>query len=151
MKPPYKITNTIIKSVASISQKIGEINAKYLNKQTPQLRKQNKIKTIHSSLKIEGNQLSEEQITAIVENKKVIGPQKDILEVMNAIEVYDNLQKLKPASEKSFLLAHKILMKKLISDAGKYRKQSVGIVKGTKLKHVAPPYQNVPFFNERLI
>lgn len=76
MKPPYEITPKILKSITSISEKIGEVNANYLTKQSPQLRKQNRIKTIHSSLKIEGNTLTEEQITALIENKRVIGPKK---------------------------------------------------------------------------
>ena len=79
MKPPYEINNEILKLVALVSEKIGEVNAKYLDKQSPQLRKQNKIKTIHASLQIEGNALSEEQVTAIIENKKVLGSAKDIL------------------------------------------------------------------------
>lgn len=145
MQPPYEINIDILKHITFISEKIGEINAKYLNKETPQLRKQNKIKTIHSSLKIEGNTLTEQQITAILENKRVIGPKKDILEVVNAIAVYDNLSNYKSVSEKSFLSAHKLLMKNLTDNAGKYRKQDVGILKGSKVEHVAPPFENVPF------
>ncbi|KAF2327168.1 Fic family protein [Flavobacterium nitrogenifigens] len=145
MKPPYEITPTILKLISSISEKIGALNAVYLDKQSPKLRKQNRIKTIHSSLQIEGNTLTEEQITALIENKRVIGPQKDVLEVLNAIKVYDDLEKYKSTSSKSFLNAHQLLMKDLILDAGKYRKQGVGIVKGTKVAHIAPPYENVPF------
>lgn len=145
MKPPYDITPVILKLISSISEKIGAINAVYLDKHSPQLRKQNRIKTIHSSLQIEGNTLTEEQITALIENKRVIGPQKDILEVINAIRVYENLEKYKSTSSKSFLNAHQSLMKDLVSDAGKYRRQGVGIVKGTKVAHIAPPYENVPF------
>jgi Fic family protein len=89
MKPPYEITPSILKLIISISEKLGEANANYLTKPSPQLRKRNKIKTIHSSLKIEGNTLTEEQITALIENKRVIGPKKDVLEVINAIDVYD--------------------------------------------------------------
>lgn len=83
MKPPYNITPNILKLISTISEKIGEVNAKFLVKTNPTLRKQNQIKTIHSSLNIEGNSLSEEQITAIIENKKVIGPKKDIREVLH--------------------------------------------------------------------
>lgn len=150
MKPPYEITPEILKLIVSVSEKIGEVNAKYLVKQNPTLRKQNKIKTIHSSLSIEGNTLSEEQITAILENKRVVGPQKDITEVLNALEVYDNLSSLKYQSEKDFLKAHKLLMKNLIEDPGTYRKKGVGIVKGGKVEHIAPPYQNVPFLMKDL-
>ena len=107
MKPPYEITSSILKYISSISEKIGEVNAKYLVKTNPSLRKQNQIKTIHSSLSIEGNTLSEEQITAILENKRVVGPQKDIIEVLNALEVYKNINILIHHSEKDFLKAHK--------------------------------------------
>jgi Fic family protein len=150
MKPPYEITSSILKLITSISEKIGEVNANLLNKPSPKLRKQNRIKTIHSSLRIEGNTLTEEQITALLENKRVIGPKKDVVEVLNAIEIYENLDIYKPSNEKSFLKAHKGLMKDLIEDAGKYRKQSVGIVKGTKVEHVAPPFGNLPYLMKDL-
>ena len=144
MNPPYDITLKILKLISSISEKIGEVNANYLNKQSPQLRKQNRIKTIHSSLQIEGNTLTEEQITALIENKRVIGSKKDVLEVLNAITVYDKLEEYKFSSDKNFLKAHLELMNGLIESAGKYRKQGVGIVKGTKVEHIAPPHENVP-------
>ena len=145
MKPPYDITPRILKLITSISEKLGEVNANYLNKQSPQLRKQNRIKTIHSSLQIEGNTLTEEQITALIENKRVIGPEKDVLEVLNAIKVYEKLNEYRYYSDKSFLKAHLALMNGLIESAGKYRNQGVGIVKGTKVEHIAPPFENVPF------
>lgn len=91
MKPPYEINSKILKLIGAVSEKIGKVSANLLDRPSPQLRKQNKIKTIHSSLKIEGNTLTEEQITAIVAHKRVIGPQKDITEVLNAIKVYDAL------------------------------------------------------------
>jgi len=144
MKPPYDITLKILKLIRSISEKIGEVNANYLNRQSPQLRKQNRIKTIHSTLQIEGNTLTEEQITALIENKKVIGPKKEVLEVLNAIKVYDKLEEYKFSSDKNFLKAHLELMNGLLESAGKYRKQGVGIVKGTKVEHIAPPHENVP-------
>ena len=87
MRPPYSITPLILKQISSISEKIGEVKANYLNRPSPQLRKQNKIKTIHYSLKIEGNTLTQDQVTALIDNKRVIGPEKDILEVLNAINV----------------------------------------------------------------
>jgi len=150
MKPPYDITPKILKLISSISEKIGEVNANYLSKQSPQLRKQNRIKTIQSSLKIEGNTLTEDQITALIDKKRIIGPEKDVLEVLNAIKVYNELNKFKLYSEKDFLKAHASLMKGLIKNAGKYRNQSVGIVKGNDIEHVAPPFQNVPYLMKDL-
>jgi Fic family protein len=139
MRPPYQITNKIVELVASISEKIGEVNSAHLYKPSTELRKKNRIKTIQSSLEIEGNSLSFEQITAILENKKVIAPQKDILEVKNAILVYDRLNEFNPNSLTSFCKAHGILMKGLIDNAGKIRSKSVGIIKGSVVTHVAPP------------
>ena len=144
MKPPYDITPEILKWISCISEKIGEANALFLSKPSPQLRKQNQIKTIQSSLQIEGNTLSEEQITAILENKRVIGPEKDILEVRNAITVYENINALKMSSEKTFLSAHKTLMTGLMDNPGKYRTRGVGVVKGSQVAHLAPPAENVP-------
>ena len=150
MKPPYnKITGKILKLVALISEKIGEVNSAHLSKPPTELRKKNRIKTIHSSLEIEGNTLTIEQITAIIENKRVIAPKKDILEVKNAIAVYDNLDKLNPYKLESFCEAHGILMNGLIESAGKLRSKSVGIVKGTELAHVAPPSKMLkPLMND---
>ena len=149
MKPPYKITGKILKIVASISEKIGEVNSAHLSKPPTELRKKNRIKTIHSSLEIEGNTLTIEQVTAIVENKRVIGPKKDILEVKNAIAVYDYLNKLNPFDFESFCDAHGILMHGLVESAGKLRSKSVGIVKGSEVAHIAPPSEMLkPLMND---
>jgi len=139
MKPPYQITNKIVGLIASISEKIGEVNSAHLYKPPTELRKKNRIKTIQSSLQIEGNTLSIDQITAILQNKKVVAPEKDILEVKNAIIVYDRLADYKPYSLASFCKAHEILMKGLIDNPGRIRCKSVGIIKGSVITHAAPP------------
>lgn len=144
MNPPYHITPEIIKLIASVSEKLGQINAKFLDKPSPKLRKENRIKTIHSSLSMEGNTLTEEQITALIENKRIIGPEKDVNEVINAIKVYDQLHSFDLKSSNSFLKAHEILMKGLVSENGKYRKTGVGIMAGDRIAHMAPPAENVP-------
>jgi Fic family protein len=144
MKPPYDISPKILELLSQISMKLGEVKANFLGKPNPQLRKQNRIKTIHSSLSIEGNTLSQEQITAILENKRVIGPQKDIIEVQNANMVYSRLPDFHPYSIKSFLKAHMLLMNNLLDDPGKFRSKNVGILHGSKVAHVAPPHENVP-------
>lgn len=150
MNPPYQITPEILKLVTSISEKIGQINAKFLDKPSPKLRKENRIKTIHSSLSIEGNTLTEEQITALLEDKRVIGPTKDVSEVLNAIQVYERIRTYQPDSKQSFLSAHKLLMKGLILSAGKFRSGGVGIVAGDKVTHMAPPAKNVPYLMDDL-
>lgn len=144
MKPPYDITPIILELISQISIRLGEIKANFLGKPNPQLRKLNKIRTIHSSLSIEGNTLSQEQMTAILENKRVLGPQKDIIEVQNANLVYSRLKEFDPDSIKSFLRAHKLLMNNLLDNPGKFRSKNVGILHGSKVAHVAPPHENVP-------
>jgi Fic family protein len=145
MKPPYDITPLILKLVASISEKIGEVNATFLDRPSPQLRKQNKIRTIHASLRIEGNTLTEENISALLDNKRIIGPKKDVLEVLNAIKIYEQLDNYHPESATDFLAAHAQLMDGLIDRAGKYRLQGVGVFQGDRIAHLAPPAANVPF------
>jgi len=144
MKPPYEITSSVLRHISSISMKLGEVKSNFLSKPSPLLRKQNKIKTIHSSLSIEGNTLSQEQITAILENKRVMGPIKEIKEVLNANEVYSKINEFNPYLSKSFLSAHKILMSELLVAPGKYRSEDVGIIHGTKIAHLAPQAENVP-------
>lgn len=150
MKPPYEITAEIIKLITKISEKLGEVKALHMDKPSPMLGKRNKVKTIHSSLKIEGNTLTEDQITAIIENKRVIGPREDIIEVKNAIEVYDEIENYLPNSVKSFLSAHEVLMKGLVEKPGRYRTENVGIVKEDKVAQLAPPASNVDYLMSEL-
>ena len=138
MKPPYSITPQILSLLASISEKLGEIKASHLQAPRAELRKTNLIKTIQSTLEIEGNTLSIEQVTAVINNKKVIAPKKDILEVKNAIAVYNVLQSFKASSLPSLLKAHALLMKGLVRQPGKFRSAGAGIVKGSQLTHLAP-------------
>lgn len=138
MKPPYQLTDKILKSIVSISEKLGEIKALHLYKPPTELRKKNRIKTIQSSLEIEGNTLGEDQITALLENKRVLAPQKDIIEVQNAIQVYERLYEFDPYRLTDLEKAHGILMNGLIERAGKLRTENVGIVKGSIVEHIAP-------------
>lgn len=138
MKPPYSITSSILSLLTSISEKLGVIKASHLQAPRAELRKENRIKTIQSTLEIEGNTLSIEQVTALINNKRVLAPQKDIVEVNNAIAVYDELHRYKFTSMSSFLKAHAILMKGLVRHPGKFRTTGAGIVAGSKLAHLAP-------------
>jgi Fic family protein len=150
MQPPYEITPNILNLIAAISEQLGEAKAHFLDKPSPQLRKQNQIRTIHASLKIEGNTLTEAQITALLENKRIIGPPKDIQEVLNAIKTYDQLHLFKATSKTSFLAAHRLLMQGLIDKPGQYRTQAVGIVQGSQVSHLAPPASNVDYLMSEL-
>lgn len=138
MKPPYEITGKILELISSISEQIGEIKAARLIKPPTELRKKNRIKTIQSSLEIEGNTLTVDQITDLMNNKRVLAPKKDILEVKNAILVYSKLNSFNAYSLDSLLKAHKLLMKGLVNNPGQIRKSSVGIVKGEDIAHIAP-------------
>lgn len=140
----YEGTSKIINLSTEIGRLLGIVDATHLRKPRTALRKRNKVRTIRASLAIEGNTLSEEQVTAIIENKRVVGPAKDILEVKNAIEVYDRLEAFNAFSEDSYLEAHRILMKGLVEHPGRYRMKGVGIVQGDKVAHLAPPGWNVP-------
>ena len=139
MKPPYSLTPQILSKIVSISEKIGEVKTAYLLHPATELRKQNRIKTIQSSLGIEGNTLTVEQITAIINNKRVLAPQKDILEVKNAIAAYQQIDRYKPYSIASVCDAHNLLMNGLVEAAGKIRTSNVGIMKDSKFSHIAPP------------
>ena len=142
--PPFEITSKIIELISNISEKIGEIN--YLQN-TPshiRLRKENRIKTIHSSLSIENNSLNLQQITAIIEGKRVLGNPNEIKEVKNSLQAYDLLLELDPYNEKDLLKAHRLMMQDLVEKNGEYRTEGVGIFDGEKIVHLAPPADRVP-------
>ncbi len=142
-KPPFEITSKIIELISNISEKIGEINYLQDNPYHIQLRKENRIKTIHSSLAIENNSLSIKQITAIIDGKRVLGNPNEIQEVKNSIQAYDLLLSLNPYKEKDLLKAHKLMMQDLVERNGKYRTDGVGIFDGEKVVHMAPPADRV--------
>jgi Fic family protein len=142
--PPFELTPRILSLALEIQNTLGELRAAPLVNASVKLRKENQIKTIHHSLAIEGNSLTTEQITALLENKRVLGPKKQIREVSNAISLYEQMEQLDPFSEKDFLKAHSILLQGLVEKSGAYRGKSVGILKGTHVGHIAPPANRVP-------
>lgn len=148
--PPFEITSKIIELISNISEKIGEINSLQDSPYSVQLRKENRIKTIHSSLAIENNSLSLEQITAIIDGKRVLGNPNEIQEVQNSIQAYDLLLSLNPYKEKDLLKAHKLMMQDLVNRNGKYRTDGVGIFDGEKVVHLAPPADRVPELMDNL-
>ena len=143
-KPPFEITSKIIELISNISEKIGEVNYLQNSPYHIQLRKENRIKTIHSSLAIENNSLSLKQITDIIDGKRILGNPNEIKEVKNSIQAYDLLLSLKPYNEKDLLKAHKLMMQDLVERNGKYRIDGVGIFDGEKVVHMAPPANRVP-------
>lgn len=144
MKPPYELSNRILVLYGQINEALGQCNSLRLVKPEATLRKQNRIKTIHSSLAIEGNTLDIDQITAILNHVHVIGRKKDIVEVQNAIRAYDMLPDIDAFSLHDFLQVHSILMAGLIEQAGRFRTTHVGITDGAEVKHLAPGFMMVP-------
>lgn len=128
-----------------IGELLGQIKTLPSLIPTPQLRRANKIRTIFATTKIEGNKLNLDEVTALVDGKKVKGSRKDILEVKNVITLYDSISQLNSFSEQDYLLAHKILMKGLIKRNGQYRKVNVAIKSGENdsYKIIFPEYQKV--------
>ena len=141
-KPPFAITADILNLVANISQQVGRLDAGVLNA-SPQLRKQNRIKTITGTLAIEGNTLTEEQITAIVEGKPVMGSVRELAEVKGAIAAYEALPGYQPANLNHLLSAHGLMMADILVNAGEFRRKAVGIHKAGVVHHVAPPVHQV--------
>lgn len=143
-QPPYTITPEILNRVAAISEAIGRLTVLTDQTRALRLRRINRIRTIHGSLAIEGNTLSEAQITAILEGKRVIAPPREVQEVKNALAAYDRFDSWKPEADKDLLEAHKILMSGLIDEAGSYRHGGVGVMAGSQVIHMAPPADRVP-------
>jgi len=149
-KPPYEVTTSILDLYGKINERLGQCKGLMLIRPEARLRRENRIKTIHSSLAIEGNTLEIEQVTAILENKRVMAPAREILEVQNAILAYEKLAGVDPFSSQDFLKVHGILVAGLVEEAGAYRSKSVGIMKGTEVKHVAPAASMVPSLMKNL-
>lgn len=143
-QPPYTITPAIVDLVARISEAVGRLTVVTDRAQALRLRRINRIRTIQGSLAIEGNTLSETQITAILDGKRVIAPLREVQEVHNAIAAYDRFAQWQPQLEADLLEAHRLLMTGLIIDAGTYRRGSVGVMAGDQVMHLAPPADRVP-------
>ena len=138
------MTDKITNLLAAISEKLGQIKILSKGNLTPHLRKENRIRTIHSSLAIEHNSLSLEQVTAILEGKRILGNPVEIKEVKNAYTAYEMLLTLEPYSVEDLLKAHKVMMNDLISENGQFRSTGVGVFNGKTLVHMAPPANMVP-------
>lgn len=139
----YEGTPQIINLSTEIGRLLGVVDATHLRKPQTELRKKNRVKTIRASLAIEGNTLNEDQVTAIIDHKRVIGPSRDIKEVENAIQVYDRLSTFDAFSKESYLEAHRLLMSGLVDLPGQFRTGSVGVMQGDRIAHLAPPGWNV--------
>ena len=142
-KPNYTITDGILTLVAQIAARVDVLTIQSGMEQNPKLRRLNRLRSIHSSLAIENNTLSLEQVTALFEGKRVLAPAQDICEAQNAFEVYNRLLELDPYDVMDLLAAHQILMKDLVKVPGQFRSGNIGIVRGKDVVHIAPPADNV--------
>ena len=140
--PPFTVSDEIMSLVAEIAEIIGHLSA--TTEQLPMLRKKNRIKTIHSSLAIEGNTLSEDEVRDIIDGKNVVAPIRQIQEVKNAIKTYELYPMLDAFKEKDLLKAHGVMMQALVDNAGHYRRGGVGVFGEKGLVHLAPPADRVP-------
>lgn len=143
-KPPFHMTDKMTSLIAEISEQVGRITVLQEGTISPHLRRENRIRTIQSSLAIEHNSLSLEQVTAILDGKRVLGNPNEIKEVQNAYEAYELMLRLNPASVDDLLKAHKLMMNGLVSENGRFRSGGVGVFDGEVLIHMAPPVEFVP-------
>ncbi len=149
--PPFHMTDAIIAKISEISELVGSITAWQDMHTSLKLRRENRIKTIHSSLAIENNTLSLDQVTAIVNGKRVLGTPKEIQEVKNAFDAYEQLLSFDPYSVGDLLKAHRTLMNELVREAGMFRSGGVGVFNGDQLIHMAPPANLVPELMDNLL
>lgn len=140
---PFQVTPGIVDMLTSVAGHVGKLEGMNLLKPSPKLRRKNRIRTVQSSLFIEGNTLSLDQVTALLDEKRVIGPQRDILEVKNAFSAYDDLSAYDPFSMNALLEAHRTLMKGLLPETGIFRKQAIGMIRGNDIFHQAPHWKKV--------
>ncbi len=142
-EPPFNKTTRIDELVLEIVELMGEFKASAVHDAKPWLHRKMRIKTIHSSLAIEGNTLAEDEVQEIIDGQRVLGNPKDILEVQNAIAAYEALDTFNPYSLDDLLRAHRLLMTGLVKGAGKLRSKNVGVFDGDVLIHAGTPPQYV--------
>lgn len=149
--PPFTISAKAIHLIAEISAQIERYAIRMEQEDALLLRKVNRIKSIHSSLAIEGNNLTEDEVIDILDGKTVVAPLREIQEVKNAIKTYNAYASLNPYSVDDLLRAHRLMMEALTDDAGRFRRGGVGVYAGSQLLHIAPPADRVPYLVKELI
>lgn len=148
--PPFTISTNAINLIAEISAQIERYAIRLEQSDGLRLRKANRVRTIHSSLAIEGNMLSEDEVKDIIDGKTVMAPLRQIQEVKNAIKTYELYEKLNPFDVNDLLKAYGTMMMALTDDAGKFRRGGVGVFSEERLVHMAPPADRVPFLIDDL-
>ena len=151
-KPPFEITGEMLNDVIAISELVVKASTSDLKFPSPLLRRSNRIRSVYSSLAIEQNTLTLDQVTAVLNGQRVIAPPKDILEVRNAFEIYEHMDELDPYSIESLLYAHGVLTKGLIGESGEFRSRAVGVVdKDGNILHFGTLPAYVPGLVEELL
>lgn len=144
-KPAFNLTYEITALTGDIAEQVGRISVYQEKHITPKLRRENRLRTIHSSLAIEQNTLSLQEVTAIIDGKRVLGRPNEIQEVKNAFRAYAEIENLNPLSIDDLLKAHALMTEALVDDCGCFRKRGVGVFNESTLIHLAPPAHMVPF------
>ena len=151
-QPPFEINERIMADVIEIAELVGRVSVTDKRSMNPTLRRTNRIQTIYSSLAIEQNTLDIEQVTAVLSGKRVIAPPKDIAEVQNAYEIYDNMDKLNPYSIDDLLKAHSVMERGLLNEAGEFRSRPVGVADSEgNILHFGTLPQYVPKLVQELL
>jgi len=150
-QPPFNMTAEITNLIVEIGEYVGTITTYESMHQNPVLRRESRIRSIHSSLAIEQNTLSLDQVSDVIDGKRVLGPPQDIREVKNAYEAYERVADLDPYNVKNLLYAHKLLMEGLVKEAGTFRSGNVGVYAGDKLIHPGTPARYVPDLMKQLM
>lgn len=148
--PPYTISNKMLSLVSEISDKVSRLTYNGSLEARPHLRKNNKIRSIHSSLAIEANSLSLGQVKDVINNKVVLGEQKEIQEVKNAYEAYEMLSVINPFNISNLKKLHSVMTKYLVDESGEFRKGEEGVFSGDRCIFMAPPASLVPELMEQL-
>lgn len=149
-EPPYEITNLMLTYISDISEKLGRIEAYRSLDTKPQLRKNNRIKSVHSSLKIESSSLSEGTVRAVLNDRDVIGPEKEIQEVKNAFAAYDRIGTVDPYSVTALKELHGVMTYLTVEESGTFRRGAEGVFDGDRCIFMAPPPKMVPYLTEQL-
>ncbi len=149
--PPFTITSLMVDYISSIMEMMGKLD-NYTNfNKMPTLRKNNRIRSIHSSLSIEANSLSIDQVKDLINGKIVIGPQKEIQEVKNAYKAYEMINDVNPYSIKDLKKVHRIMTNLIISEPGKFRKGNEGVFdENGNCIHICPPPEQVDILMKQL-
>ena len=137
--PPFRITDEITNLIYEIGVLVTRLSIDPTLSMTPKLRKETRIRTIYSSLAIEQNTLSLDQVTDVIEGRRVLGPPDDIQEVKNALDAYRQIENFDPCSIDDLKTAHRLMMQGLIDEAGAFRSGNVGVFSDGQLMHKGAP------------